>query len=187
MDATIKNRKVLNFIIRSPIMSGIRILFGRPIISDRNGFVSALRKLESKTGCIIQAIDADNIVSEKHLTFAAEKALCAILEGRNIAKDPGVEILRYASGERQIERALAIGLSDSTKRIAIIIIPGKRGLMPEDSELARIIKADNKGCSFKAEAVKKIFNISEQELGAAGEARISDLVLERVALVDTYR
>lgn len=183
----ISNRKVLSFLIRSSIMSGMRLLFGRPIICDRNEFVSALRKLQAQTGCIIQAMDADNIVSERHLTFAAEKALCAFLEGRNIAKDLGVEILRYASGERQIERALTIGLSDSTKRIAIIIIPGQSGLMPEDSELSRIIEVDSKGCLFKAEAVKKIFNISEEELVAAGEARISDLVLERVALVDTYR
>lgn len=182
-----KDRKVLSFIIRSSIMSGVCLLFGRPIICDITEFVLALRKLQARTGCIIQAIDADNIVSERHLTFAAEKALQAFLEGRNIAKDPGVEILRYASGERQIERALTIGLSDSTERIALLIIPGQNGLMPEDSELSSIIEIDHKGCSFKAEAVKKTFNISEEELWAAGEKRISDLVLERVALVDTYR
>jgi len=168
-------------------MNGIRLLFGRPIIRDKSEFVSALRKLQSQTGCTIQAIDANNIVSERHLTFAAEKALRAFSEGRNIAKDLGVEILRYASGERQIERALSIGLSDSTKRVAILIIPGQSGLMPENSELSSIIETDSKGCSFKAEAVRNIFNISEEELRAAGETRIPDLVLERVALADTYR
>ncbi|MFB3766243.1 MAG: KEOPS complex subunit Cgi121 [Methanotrichaceae archaeon] len=168
-------------------MNGIRLLFGRPIIRDKGEFVSALRKLQGKTGCTIQAIDADNIVSERHLTFAAEKALSAFSEGRNIAKDLGVEILRYASGERQIERALAIGLSDFTERIGLIIVPGQGKLMPEDSELSSVIEIDRKGCIYKAEAVKKVFNISEEELWAAGEARISDLVLERVALVDTYR
>lgn len=168
-------------------MSGIRLLFGMPVICDRNEIVSSLRKLQAQTGCTVQAMDARYIVSERHLTFAAEKALRAFSEGRNIAKDLGVEILRYASGERQIERALTIGLTDCTERIAILIIPGQSGLMPEDSELSSIIEVDRIGCSFKAEAVKKIFNISEEELWAAGEARISDLVLERVALVDTYR
>lgn len=135
----------------------------------------------------MQAMDADNVVSERHITFAAEKALFAFSNGRNVAKDLGVEILRYASGERQIERALSIGLSGSTERVALIIIPGKNGLMPEDSELSNLIEIDRKRCSFKVEAVKKIFNISKEELWAAGETRISDLVLERVALVDTYR
>lgn len=168
-------------------MSGIRLLFGRPIICDRNEFVKALRRIQDKTGCVVQAVDADNIVSERHLIFAAEKALRAFSEGRNVANDMGVEILRYASGERQIERALEIGLTDSTMRIALIIISGKDRIMPEDSELSNIIEIDHKGCSFKAEAVKRIFNISEEELCAAGEARIYNLVLERVALVDTYR
>jgi len=168
-------------------MSGIRLLFGRPIICDRNEFVLALRKLQAQAGCTIQAMDADNIVSERHLTFAAEKAMRAFSEGRNIAKDLGVEILRYASGERQIERALTIGLTACTERVVILIIPGQSGLMPEDSELSSIIDIDDRGCSFKAEAVKTTFNISEDELWAAGKARITDLVLERVALVDTYR
>lgn len=168
-------------------MSSIRLLFGRPIICDRSEFVKALRRIQDQTGCTAQAVDADNIVSERHLIFAAEKALRAFSEGRNVAKDMGVEILRYASGERQIERALEIGLTESTKRIALVIISGKKGLMPEDSELSNIIEIDQKGCSYKAKAVKKIFNISEDELWAAGEARISNLVLERVALVDTYR
>lgn len=168
-------------------MNSIRLLFGRPVLRDKDQFVSALRMLRAESGCVVQAVDADKIVSIQHLSFAAEKAQRAFSEGRNIAKDLGVEILRYASGERQIERALSIGLSDSTERIAIIILPGKDGHMPDDSALSGIIEIDDRGCSFKAEAVKRAFDISEEELWAVGEARISDLVLERVALVDTYR
>ncbi len=168
-------------------MNGIRLLFGRPVVRNRNEFVSALRAIQTRSGCVIQALDADKVVSERHLIFAAEKALRAFSEGRNIAKDTGVEVLRYASGERQIERALSIGLSDSTERIALIILPGRNGQMPDDLELSGIVEIDGIGCSFKADAVKKTFEISEEELWAAGEARIADLVLERVALVDTYR
>ena len=38
-----------------------------------------------------------------------------------------------------------------------------------------------------AKAVKETFNISSEEIEAVGEERIEDLVIERVALVDTYR
>ena len=61
----------------------------------------------------MQALDADKVVSERHISFAAEKALAAFSERRNIAKDAGMEIMRYASGERQIERALFMGVSGS--------------------------------------------------------------------------
>jgi KEOPS complex subunit Cgi121 len=169
------------------MMNGIRLLFGRPVLPSRNEFISALRSIQEQSGCIIQAMDADKIVSERHLIFAAEKAERAFSEGRNIATDPGMEILRYASGERQIERALSLGLSDSTERVAIIILPKLNGCMPDESQLSRLVETDDMGCSFKAEAVKKTFNISDEELWAAGDARIPDLVLERVALVDAYR
>jgi tRNA threonylcarbamoyladenosine modification (KEOPS) complex Cgi121 subunit len=58
---------------------------------------------------------------------------------------------------------------------------------PDDSELCQIIEPDGCGCSFDPEAVKDLFQISSQELGAVGEQKMEDLVIERVALVDTYR
>jgi tRNA threonylcarbamoyladenosine modification (KEOPS) complex Cgi121 subunit len=36
-------------------------------------------------------------------------------------------------------------------------------------------------------AVKETFNITTEEMEAVGEGRIEDLVIERVALADTYR
>ena len=83
-----ENRKVLSYIIRSSVMSGIRLFFGRPIICDRNEFVLALRKLQAQTGCMIQAMDADKIVSERHLTFAAEKAF-GFLRRKKYSQGPG--------------------------------------------------------------------------------------------------
>ncbi len=168
----------------------ICLIFGRPVIRDRAEFISALKRLAASHGCVIQALDADKIVSERHLLMAAKKALQAFSEGRNTAKDLGVEILRYASGERQIERALSIGFSSSTKRIALVLakVPSKAGCrFPDASMLSSIVEEDGMGCSFKSELVKEAFNISEEEILAVGEDRVPDLVLERVALVDTYR
>ncbi|VVB86385.1 Uncharacterised protein [uncultured archaeon] len=39
----------------------------------------------------------------------------------------------------------------------------------------------------KKEAVMKIFNITKEEIGAVGEEKIPELVLERVALVDVIK
>jgi KEOPS complex subunit Cgi121 len=169
------------------MMNEIRLLFGRAVIRDRQEFLSALRALQARHGCAIQALDADKVVSEKHIIFAARKALMAFASGRNIAKDPGVEILRYASGERQIERALAIGVSDSTERIALVMASLGESRWPQASELSALVESDGLGCSFKSAAVRETFKISPEEIEAVGESRIPDLVLERVALVETYR
>ena len=170
------------------MMIEIRLLFGKPVIRDRAGLITALKDLQSRHGCVVQALDADKVVSERHLSFATEKALAAIREKRNIARDAGIEIMRYASGERQIERAMAMGVSCFTERIALILATcDSESSWPDVSELSKIVLVDGQGCSFKSEAVKETFNISPEEIEAVGEERIDDLVIERVALVDTYR
>ena len=163
----------------------IRLLFGKPLIQDRGLLLSAIKDLQSRHGCIVQALDADKIAGERHIRFAAKKALAAFSEARNIAKDAGMEIMRYASGERQIEKALFMRISDRTERMALVLVGS--GSLPDAAELSRIIELDGQGGSFCAKAVKEAFNITSEELGAVGEERIEDLVIERVALVDTYR
>ena len=58
---------------------------------------------------------------------------------------------------------------------------------PDVSDLSRLVELDGLGCSFSDEDVRETFNISTEEMEAVGEGRIEDLVIERVALVDTYR
>lgn len=169
-------------------MIEIRLLFGKPVIRERADLILALRDLQSGCDCIIQALDADKVVSERHISFAIEKAFAAISEKRNVAKDAGMEIMLYASGERQIERALSMGISDSTKRIALILAASASECRwPDASELSRILEEDGQGSSFCTEAIKETFNITPEEIDAVGEDRIEDLVIERVALVDANR
>ncbi len=169
-------------------MNEVHLIFGKAMFHDRALLISGLKDIQTKFGCIAQALDANKVISEKHLIFAAQKAHEAFIDGRNIAKDPGIEILRYASGERQIERALAIGISNTTDRLALILASfGRKCRWPEASELSGLIKPDECGCCFDRCAITETFHISREEIEAVGESRIEDLVLERVALVDTYK
>jgi KEOPS complex subunit Cgi121 len=166
-------------------MNEISLLFGRPATRDSWQLISAIRNLQSSHNCIVQAFDADAIASERHIRFAVEKALAAFSEQRNVAKDAGMEIMRYAAGERQIERALFMRVSDRTERIALVLVGSPP--LPEGRELSGIIDPDGKGSQFCAKSLMEAFNISSEELSAVGDERIEDLVIERVALVDTYR
>jgi len=170
------------------MMNEIRLLLGKPATKERGRLIKAIKDLQSRHGLIAQALDARLVVSERHIHFAVHKALSAFSDGRNIANDAAMEIMRYTSGERQIERALVMGVSDQTRRIALILAKtdGKAS-WPDDREICQIIEVDGCGCSSDPGAVKDIFHISSQELEAAGEERIEDLVIERVALVETYR
>jgi len=171
-------------------MKEIRLFFGRPVIKDKSQFIRALKGLAASLGSTIQVLDADKVVSERHLMLAAERALAAFGERRNVAMDLGVEILRYASAQRQIERAMYMGISDSTERIAVVAVAEASGNGHEvsiEAEICRLIEMDGAGSSYRPEAVRETFDISEEEIRAAGESRIPDLVLERIALMDAYR
>jgi tRNA threonylcarbamoyladenosine modification (KEOPS) complex Cgi121 subunit len=81
-----------------------------------------------------------------------------------------------------------MGISDCTKRIALILASLDRECRwPNISDLSGLIELDGLGCSFSEKAVKETFNITTEEMEAVGEGRIEDLVIERVALADTYR
>jgi KEOPS complex subunit Cgi121 len=163
-------------------MNDLCLIFGRPKVRGKEAFLAALRKAQVESGCVIQAMDASLIVGESHATFAAEKAIRAFSEEKNVAKDLGLEILRYASGKRQISRALTMGVSEETERIALIVV--ENGTPPKISD---IIEVDGEGPCWSRAAVREAFEIGEAEIEAAGEERIPDLVLERVALMDAYR
>jgi KEOPS complex subunit Cgi121 len=169
-------------------MNEIRLLFGKPAIRERGQLILAIRDLQSRHSLIVQAMDACKLAGKRHIHFAVEKALAAISEQRNIAKDAGMEIMRYASGERQIERALAMGVDDRTERVALVLVrEDMSGSWPEDWELSEIIEPDQDASSFDASAVQEQFQISFEEIATVGEERLEDLVIERVALADTYR
>lgn len=163
-------------------MSDLRLIFGRPKIREKEAFLAALREAAAATGCLVQAMDASYLVSESHAALAAEKALLAFAEERNVAKDLGLEILRYASGKRQIERALCLGVSEVTGRVALVVVENGTPLDTSD-----IIEVDGDGPCWSRAAVREAFEIGDAEIEAVGEERIPDLVLERVALLDAYR
>jgi len=163
-------------------MSELRLLFGTPKTRNKEAFLGALREAQDRHGCVIQAMDASMVVSERHAAFAAEKAVRAFAERRNVAKDLGLEILRYASGQRQIDRALSMGVSEASRRVALIVMENGTPL-----EVSDIIDLDDAGPRWSRAAVKEAFEIGDAEIEAAGEERIPDLVLERVALIDAYR
>ena len=98
------------------------IISGIAHIGNVEDFLKMLNELAKKHRVIIQVLDADQIASRGHLQFAVDKAKRAMQEGRNISKDLGIEILLYASGKRQIEQAIAMGVHPGKNDVAVVII-----------------------------------------------------------------
>lgn len=165
------------------------IVSGLVQIKDLREFLKTLNKISSANNVTIQALDADKIAGERHVRFAVKKATDAMEAHTNVANDLGVEIMRYAAGERQIEKAFSIGLHEGENSAVFVIVGEEQSLSLAVIALLEII--DEKPLLdysvSKQESIISQFNITESEIEAVGENKIPELVIERVALVDVLK
>jgi KEOPS complex subunit Cgi121 len=167
----------------------IQIICGTVKILNLSGFIKTVSSTASGNEVVIQGLNADLIAGERHLHFAIRKALRAIAAGRNIAKDLGIEIMRYAAGERQIERSFSIGLREGENNAVFVLFGKMENVILALSAIRKLI--DEKPCSellaysnSKKSGILSLFGITEAEIEASGEEYIPELVIERVALAD---
>lgn len=162
----------------------IRILEGTVFIENKELFLRKIKEITTVNNIAIQALDADKLASKEHLTLAIEKALDSFKKGTNIAIDLAKEIMLYAAGTRQINRAVKIGVHDGWNNIAIVAVGNMIDLSAFDEITPRSVLQYRRS---KNNTLMEIFNITEEEIQAAGADKIPELVLERVALVDVMK
>ena len=174
-----------------------RIRYGSARIDELDAFLGELDAISTETGTVVQAFDADLVVSEAHLREATRLAARAIARGEAVARDPGVEILLYAAGRRQIDRALRLGVAEGENRVALLFadfgaVSGTdRPAADVDvavtavEERTPFAPADDRGPAhgFDEDRVREAFDIGDRELDAV-DGDIADIVRERVALLD---
>jgi KEOPS complex subunit Cgi121 len=161
----------------------IHILQGVVSIDNLEEFLQKLKKISMEKNLTLQALDADKIAGEEHIRFAVEKAINSFKTGTNIAHDLSKEIMLYAAGTRQISRAVGLGIHKGNNNIVLVAV-GEEELWGFDEIRPEPVLAYR---ASKKEALMKAFGITNEELEAAGEEKIPELVLERVALVDVIK
>ena len=166
-------------------------------IDSPNTFLGQFGK-ENKAS--IQFFDARHIAGEQHLYFAAVNALNAFKTKMNISNSLAIELLLYASGQRQIKKAVnMLGIKQDTSNVAVIIITENKN--KKDNKLRLVAEKINgkrndnvlELTDKKINSIKKMFKISNREFesklkkeGLEKEA-LTDLIIERMALLITRK
>jgi tRNA threonylcarbamoyladenosine modification (KEOPS) complex Cgi121 subunit len=137
----------------------------------------------------VQLISSEYIAGEEHLEFAIKSQERAFKRKENISSNPFIEVVVRAAQNKQIKIAFEmLGPGDSKEVIAI------SEKVPEAffeeygcTEDISILEVDEK----KYERIKKIFDISEDEImavsGASFEEKVETLkkiIAERMALLN---
>jgi len=153
---------------------------GHAEIEDLDAFLNEINQVSEQTGSTVQFFNADYVAGERHLQRAAELARRATDRGTAIARDPAVELLVYAAGRRQINRALEMGVAEGAMTVVGVVEGGdeKTAVAAVETLLASTAPVE----WGSRETLTKFFEISDTEL-AVVEGGIEAIVLERVALL----
>ena len=176
-------------------------------IEDVETLLEELQKIEKTHSTTIQLFNSDLIATKQHLYISAYHALKAFKEKRNIADKINVEIMLYASGQRQIGKAIKLlGVKPENKQIAAIIITKEKKENNNKNnskdhknvikKLLQLLKAKESQkvleiTEKKRNIILKKFNITEIMLEATAKEKtekalnkaITELILEKIALL----
>jgi KEOPS complex subunit Cgi121 len=151
-------------------------------------FLQALKTIASENGTVIICFNADKLAGKRHAEAAIRHALRSWTSGTPIANSLEMEALLYASGNRQCSVASSFGVHEGMNRAYIACCPASDGVCGALTPLVRFVAdAWEDHIPERRARLKELFSITDEEIAAAGESRFTDLVLERVALLDVYR
>jgi KEOPS complex subunit Cgi121 len=166
-----------------------RVEVGGERFPDTGAFVEALSTVGEEHGVTVQAFDARYVVSRRHLERALELADRERGRGEGIARDRAVEVLLYAAGRRQIDRALEMGVGEGETPVVVLVDDPGGAQVAERAAVsgveALLSPAETLG-TYDSERVREFFDIGDAEREAT-DAGLEALVLEQVALLVVER
>jgi len=167
----------------------MRVVEGVAEIAALDDFLGRIDDIAAEHGVTVQAFDARYVVGRRHLERAVELADRAFARGENVARERGVEILLYAAGRRQIDDALAMGVSEGRTPVAVVVSDAAGDGTAEAAAADAVADLLDPAATLDevdAERVRTFFDVTETELGVV-DGDLADLVAERVALLDVEK
>jgi len=172
----------------------IKIVGAQGNIRNVDDFLKKVFSFAQEHRVIIQLFDADVIYGKNHLISAAEHAVRAFERKANTTNSLVMEILLYASGERQLKLAISkMGIKAGKVNVAFVLIDDIKDTKGKISdqltdELIELLslKRDDEVLDGNEGTLRK-FGISKNEIKTVTKAKYGDLILEKVAMVDIIK
>lgn len=172
---------------QNPVVSDLRN--ARCTVHDVGAFLRDLRTIAAGCSTRIICFNTEMMAGKVHALKAVSLAIRAFESGGNISNTLEMECLLYAAGSRQCSTAAAFGIHEGENRLFICCYPERVDVWTALAPLFDFTEEDWDSIGpCKMVYLMETFGISPEEIDAAGgEARLVDLVLERVALLQVTR
>jgi KEOPS complex subunit Cgi121 len=173
----------------------ITVLGTRGTIKDIESFVQQLIEFSKQEHLVIQAFDARLIFGKDHVISAVTHAKRAFHQGTNSTNSLALEILLYAAGERQIQKAIKkMGVKKGNQEIVFLFTDSSNRIKSEnvdDAMIRRFLKTfqltiDKDVIRGNRDTLKH-FGITDEELSTIPEDKYGDIILEKIAMVDIIK
>jgi Uncharacterized conserved protein len=164
----------------------VAVVTGTPR-TDADAFLDALAAVQADRGlAVVQAFDARYVADREHLRRAFELAERERSRGAAIADDREMEVLLYAAGRRQIDRALTMGAREGEP--AAVLVAGTEAAVDAGVRAVGALDCFDAGEVDLGDpaTLRAFFELSDAELAAADDD-LAGLVRERVALLVVER
>ena len=170
----------------------IYVISGYITIDVIDTFIGDIKKYDNDD-CIVQAFNGEMIFGRLHLLSSIEHTLRAKEQGRLISHSLSMELLLYASGERQLKRAIPkIGIDTGINSVVVVIITKKTDKKDIKKKIKDLLissycfKEDPRVLEPSLHALQR-YGITKKELTSIPPDQYHHLVLEKVAMVDIIK
>ena len=168
----------------------IKIVGAKGNIQNIDGLLEQIQSFSQKNNVCIQVFNADMIFGKNHLISAVEHAQRSMKNKTNTTNSLGMEILLYASGERQLKLAIPkMGVKTGRAKIVLTLVKEKGEISDKIvNEMLNLfsLARDDSVIDGDKETLK-IFGINKTELKTVSKNKYGDLILEKVAMVDIIK
>ena len=151
-------------------------------------FLRHLRALSNDHGSHIIIFDREMMAGRGHVNTALSHAFRALGSATCISSSVEIEALLYAAGSRQVIDGTKFGIHGGVNHAYLCLCPDNRQVWEILSRQMEEISEDWEGIDdSKRSRLMSAFNVTAEELAVTGVARLKELVMERVALLDAYK
>ena len=172
----------------------IEIVGAQGNISNVENMLETFQEFCASHNLAGQMFNAEMIYGKNHLLSSILHAQRAMNGHTNTTNSLSMEILLYASGERQLKHAIPkMGIQTGQTSVVLVFTDGdysKENYLDTtfiDDLLQRLDFTRNDAVIDGTEETLRLFNITKKERQTVVKDKYEDLILEKVAMVDIIK
>lgn len=157
-------------------------------IDDRDAFLHNIRTIAESFNTHIVCFNAGMLAGKRHAQVALHHAVRSFNNGSMVSNTLEMEALLFAAGSRQCSVAASFGVCTGDNSMFVCCYPVRDGVWEALLPLINITDQDWDSIDHQKRIIlMKLFGITNEEIATCSGDCITELVLERIALLEVYR